>query len=619
MSTQILHFIEKNKDQEYVDELISKSISDLTYVSHDTTSIKIHTDTWNLTSLRLENVTTFEGSKKNESYLEQVRIREGIDVMGSGPNSKAHNGRIYFCHYEGPETWPHEVHQSGVYYSNGNEEVYISPSMTVNDSFPYQMRMVDTIHTKELRRQPGASNIQGSLKLSYKSLGNDQLGNDCVMVRPYEKLSQRFVLSFTQFPPSWCRCLLDINLKLLQVSIVEHTSCRVPLKEGFGLQTEMREWQYFKANYGTWRYFSKRRIAGYDCPVFGILDNVDCSLPNLGPTFVSNNCKRSYALKFKVTFECPNKCTSTFTVATNIVVPVVKSEELALKGVTGFYFLQKFPLSTLGAQAFQNLVDRKVRSIDSDGQVSRTSATASTRGVFAVVTIASSLIGPECLEEGIYVKKSTPIDYSDAIVYSGKKYAIHSRDLTIPLTGPGLLPPYDYFKNTGASRPEISWITEYKVKPGNSLRDVGLFNFNDISQPLLIIRRVSIKIVEVTYRVKRQQWYTELKTHNLLDVRYLKVKWRSLTDLFDQKPLSKDLSRIAIPNLNPTVVTTAVQRHNVMIIELKEGAFVSPQRTIVMTRELLVECDYDEITESTMPPLYEEYLATTIGVKRTLN
>lgn len=612
MSTQILHFIERKENQDYVDQLISKSISDLTYISHDTTSVNINSATWNLTSLQLKNVITFEGSKENDSYLEQVRTGEGIDVMGSCPNSKAHNGRIYFCHYGG------HFHQSGICYSNGNEELYLSPSMIVNDSFPSQMRMVETIHTKELRRQPGASTIQGSLKLSYISLGKDPLANDCFMVRPNEKLSQRFTLSFTQFQPSWCRCMLDIDLKLLQVLIVEHTSCRVPLKEGFGLQTEMREWPFFEVNYGRWRIFSKRRYAAYDCPAFDVLNHVDCSLPNLGPTFVSNNCKRSYALKFKVTFECPKKCTSTFTVATNIVVPVVKSEKLDLKSVTGFLFLQKFPLSTLDAQAFQNLVERKVRSIDGYGQVSHTSATASTRGVFAVVTIVSSIIEPERLEEGKYVTESSPIDYSNAIVYNGGKYAIHSGDLTIPLTGPGLFPPYDYYRKTCLSLLDKLWFIKYKVKPGESLKDVGLYNHNAFPRPPLMIRKVSIKIVELTHRVKRQQWYTELKTYDLLEKRYFKIEWRSYSDLFKEKPLSKDVSRIAIPYLNPTVVTTTVQRHNVMVIELKAGSLFSPQQTIVMSKELLVECDYDEIFESTMPPLYEEYLETTIGVKRTL-
>lgn len=622
MSTQILHFIEKNENQDTVDQLISKSIFDSTYISHDTTSIKINSAKWNLTSLRLKDVPTLDGSKENDSYLEQVRNEEGIDIMGSCPNLNDGNSRIYFSNYETPNPKPQEfvVHRSGTCFTTGNEQVYFSPSTKVNDSFPSQMHMVNTIHSKQLRHQRGDSTIQGRLTLTFMKHDFDSLANDCFMVRPKERLSQRFSLTFTQFQPSWCRCMLNVYIKLLRALIVEHTSCKVPLEGGFGLQTEMRERQFYYVNYGSSAY--KAPYAEYHSPTFSILDHFNCSLPNLGPTFVSKNCTRSYALKFKVTFGCRNKCTSTFTVATNIIVPVVRSEKFDLKNVREFLFLQKLPLSTLGAQEFRSLVDRKVKSIDGDAQVSHTSATASTKGIFGVVTIVSSRFDPIRCKEDIDVRESTPIDYSEAIVYKEGKYAIHSGDLTIPLTAPKLKPPYDYQRVMGQSLSEhrISGIENHTLKSGESLKDFRVFDREAILRPLLMIRKVSIKIVEATHRVKGQQWYTEFKTHQLLDRRYYKIEWGGYSNLFQRKPLSRDVSRVVIPKLNPTVVTTAVQRHNIMIIELQAGSFFSPEQSIVLSKELLVEGDYDEMIKSTMPPPYkEEFFETTFEEKRSLN
>lgn len=301
-----------------VEEEIQKLPSN--YITHETYTVAANQKAWTVTGLLLKNVDVVEDT----TSLEQARKKEGVFNFGLGPYVYDGKPRIVFSllrreqlHYD--PLYPKQDTQKTIL---GTRCVHIGDSRIPLEYAVSQMLL--SRYRKSLKPQKAVKSENPIFLLLLSYYKSNKLW--CI---PYSRivtagasLPDFLQLKLYQNEAFFCRCQEKFDVKYVKVVLEEHTWCKVLSKVGFKVQEEVRE--------ATLRdeeiYFTFRNPFKFDGSRFStsINDKVfECNLPNIGPSFISDDCARTYTLRTELTFHCTTgKCSSTLSSRINLDVAI---------------------------------------------------------------------------------------------------------------------------------------------------------------------------------------------------------------------------------------------------------------------------------------------------------
>lgn len=644
MPTKVLHFIEKDENQRKVEKTISDLINKepSNYVSHDVSSFTDSSHTWNVTRLQLKNVTKIEATEQKDSDIEKVRQKEGILVFGSGPNLNDGTGRVIFSavkrnqlklsHLESLMSghFANERARFNSTYADrcfrvGKELFHYTPGFETDAAFQCHRSHAHWLGTHSIDRDENGSTVRGTLKVTKLNfIGSTE---PCNVISPENNLKDHFDIKLGQLKPSWCGCMLDVMISRVKITAVETTECIIALDEGYGYKKNVREATLHDKEFQT--EIKRSDMKGdHDDRNFKLpFAHYNCSLPNLGATFFSNNCSRTYALRFSVTLMClEKKCTSTFNVTLNIVVGLKEFEKLkavenGLFKKRDFLYIQNFPKTEAVAQDIDEWVRKKALAIGKLTLNSHMCAIPRKDVIFGIITISqfchdiqndgiSSLVTEEDEDEDEDDAVDPPVDYTDAIVYHKSFYYFRSKDVKVKLR-----------KSSCYSLAVVNYMGRYrpdgtKFRLGWSRKSLVLgepiWNWNSWlclvqKEKKVYVKKINISFVERTQRNEGENRSCKVITKTLVDKKYGRFQGLPLHIKNWRAELPKELLDGVWPEFNPTVVTNLFSRENTLEFRLEIKTSFATTHYVGLRVKCFTYGDYDALVESSsLPPYHEE-------------
>lgn len=640
MSTKVLHFIEKDKNQRNVEKTISELINKepSNYVSHDVSSFTESSHTWNVTRLQLKNVTNIEATEQKDSDIEKVRQKEGILVFGSGPNLNDGTGRVIFTavkrnqlklsHLEAlmngyfqSESNRFNSTYSDRCFSVGGELFHYAPGFETDSAFQCHRSHAHWLGTHSIDRDENGSAVRGTLKVSKFGLYGSTERN---LILPERNLNNDFEIELHQLKPSWCGCMLDVMVSRVKITAVETTECIIPLDEGYGYEGDIREATLQDKEFQT--EIKRSDMKGdHDDRYFKLpFAHYDCSLPNLGATFFSKNCSRTYALRFSVTFMClEKKCTSTFNVTLNIVVGLKEFEKLkavenGLFKKRDYLYIQNFPKTEAVAQDIDEWVRKKALAIGKLTLNSHICAIPGEEVIFGIITVSqfchdiqndhsSSLIIEEDEDNAV----DPAVDYTDAIVYSNHSFRFRSKNLEMKLKrshcySPGVVQYMGRYQPDG-TKFGLGWKANSMVLDEPLWTSDSWLCLDDQKKRTVYVKKINISFVERTQRNEGESRSQKVKTQTLVDKKYGRFQGVPLHIKKGSAELPKELLDGVWPQFNPTVATNLFSRENALEIRLEIKTSFATTEYVGLRIEYFIYGNYDALVESSsLPPYHEE-------------
>ncbi|PVH16412.1 uncharacterized protein CXQ87_004703 [Candidozyma duobushaemuli] len=158
----------------------------------------------------------------------------------------------------------------------------------------------------------------------------------------------------------FCSCEGDVFIKHITIILEEHFRYQHLESKGCCVSEEVRTvvLKDSSINYSIFHADFENTVNGCSFVPKDLLH--DCNLPNIGPSFSSNECTRGYAIRFDIDLECASKkCAQRiFTVMEIAVATEVDSSEpiLQVHKKQDVTLVEKFPLnSNLAENAIHNL------------------------------------------------------------------------------------------------------------------------------------------------------------------------------------------------------------------------------------------------------------------------
>lgn len=351
-----------------------------TFHGHDSSSFKVGDTVWTMTALQLRR-----GSvrySKNLLAVEGARKREGILVLGSGPNFKDGRCRLVYSFIH---PWQLAVDPFGAL----KKSAFVSELGSQGSIFGFRcLRMGDL----RIPHEPGVRNIRTNAfygcsanqvlancpaeELGTKAAINGKLHFSLpydnrtiypyIIVAPCTKVLDFLVPKLRTDMPLFCNCLTGLTVNRIKVTLKEYTSCKVKRGSSFDIETEVRSivlQDRVLHDKIDWSDFEKRDGLIIATPPKSLYC---CWLPNLGPTFFSDNCTRTYAIRFSISVECTNqRCSSEFWAEIKINVAVedhnssLRLRQPQLKKVQDMVFFDECPWSPSVLQDVRRSVEKK--------------------------------------------------------------------------------------------------------------------------------------------------------------------------------------------------------------------------------------------------------------------
>lgn len=301
-----------------VEEEIQKLPSN--YITHETYTVAANQKAWTVTGLLLKNVDVVEDT----TSLEKARKNEGVFNFGLGPYLFDGKPRIVFSLLR-----REQLHYDPVYPKQNTQKTILGTRCVhIGDlRIPLEYavsQMLLSKYRKSLKPKKAVKSENPIFLLLESYYKSNKLW--CIphsrIVNAGASLPDFLQLKLYQNEPFFCRCQENFDVKYVKVVLEEHIWCKVLSKVGFKVQEEVRE--------ATLRdeeiYFTFRNPFKFDGSRFStsINDKVfECNLPNIGPSFISDDCARTYTLRTELTFYCTaGKCSSTLSTRINLDVAI---------------------------------------------------------------------------------------------------------------------------------------------------------------------------------------------------------------------------------------------------------------------------------------------------------
>ncbi|PSK35233.1 hypothetical protein C7M61_004691 [Candidozyma pseudohaemuli] len=347
MSTRIIHFIEDDYNQLIVEEALSRLITKKPshYVSHEVSKIICGNKTWNVTALQLNGATKMKGEEMQDSFIRRARRKDGVLVFGSGPNLHDGTCRVVVSVFKRKQLDLSHIESHIKNSFCGRVEmgksIYAARCLEVGGSiFQYTPAFECKAFTKYYHSDAQSmkertidtednSIIRGKLEVKYVPFSYIGTIEKYNLLYPRLNVKNDFSLRLVQLKPSWCGCMLSVMATRVKVTAIETTACKIPFNEEYRYQEEVREVILKDERVNI--VINELDLRGDDRHFELDSSLYSCTLPNLGVTFFSRNCSRRYALRFSITLMClEQKCTSTFDVTMDVVVPLEEYKKEAL-------------------------------------------------------------------------------------------------------------------------------------------------------------------------------------------------------------------------------------------------------------------------------------------------
>lgn len=637
MNTQHLIFIKRAEHLEDVESKIAKTLEkDLSkYVSHDVSTFYVVKSLWTVATLELKDIPRFGPQNGQVPFIEEAKRREGILSFGSGPFLDDGSCRIVQSLINKAQLQVDPF--KAVKYSDvfrlaekrgspfalltlrvGNIHIPYEPgfqNQTTSDFYKFHAQKVVSSITEE-SNNGGA--VHGKLVVTY-NLPTEyaQLGITNV-VAPSARLPDVFKILLKQHGLAFCHCRSDIRITRVSVDLKEYLTCNVILDDGYGIQTDVRTLNIqdikFDEKIRNSEYARLRGDISVDVPE----KLFNCKLPNLGPTFFSNNCTRGYVLEFSVTVEClDNRCMTTFKVSTNINVAVETFKvnvPLPIQQATkeqDLVHIETLPKSPYVMQTVSQSVLQKARA---DGLLEHhTCSFVHDEAVVTIFTVSQSTESKiQCVSQSKF--KRPEVDYANAVIFRREGYTFGTSYYARQLFKSRHLSIFSDFKDLHKYLPNQNDFCLFFIKKKP-------YAINHIFAEVYTIRlscpktfHVGLKMISIGITQRRimkvgDKLVQNERTGTLLSDTFRAVGGRAFENRYEfndeqMVTVPDDFVRCSFPALLPSTVSNnfSIEYHLVVKLKVSVMSFLSIK--VVATDRLTV---YNEKhSESLPPPCYDE-------------
>ncbi|PSK36528.1 hypothetical protein C7M61_004001 [Candidozyma pseudohaemuli] len=365
MNSTSLHIIERERIFNGINLAILSEVDDRpsNYVSHETFTCKIDGEGWSVSTLNLREI-----SAVPQDALEEMKKSEGILKFGKWPDWTDGRGRIVYCF-----TRMNQLlidHHPPTKDLKKNSLVGIRCLQIRDDLVPLDVgvtpiRTRSSLNTLDTLYAPEAfvdvtveKSIEVDLLATYKPPEQYELILPGNMVKSGSCLKHFVQLELKLTNTFFCSCKGDVFIKQITIILEEHLRYQHLELKGCRVSEEVRTvvLKDSSINYSISHTDFKNIGTGFF--YFPEVSMYNCNLPNIGPTYSSNKCTRSYSIRFNIDLECASKkCTQRiFTVMEIAVATEVGLSEpiLQVHKKQDVVLVKNFPLnSNLGENAIR--------------------------------------------------------------------------------------------------------------------------------------------------------------------------------------------------------------------------------------------------------------------------
>lgn len=237
--------------------------------------------------------------------IEEVRKKEGIQGFGEGPRLKDVNGKVVFSIARLDQFYINPIPESR---KADRDRLWGLRCLQIKDEripldFPISRILLDNpqkvFYDLKLLFEEIDSTIHVGLEARYKKPQCFESMTPGNIACPDASLSEfvqlQLVLKDAEFSEG--------SLDSLSVILEEHTTCPVAFEDEIRMLKDVRSMKICQKNINI--DFTLRLFSSVDNSFTFPLQICGCKLPNLGPSFYSNNCARSYTLKFILSIKDP--------------------------------------------------------------------------------------------------------------------------------------------------------------------------------------------------------------------------------------------------------------------------------------------------------------------------
>lgn len=309
-------YSDESKFQKWVADQIENDHS--SYNSHDTHTYWLNGKQWKLTIIHLRELPLTD----DISSIEKARKAEGIMDFGQGPNLEDGKTRVLFSIIRSRqllmEPCPDKYENTGVWE--------MKCLHTMDERVPLEFGVTQSIDKKGLLLEQNSGDSEPvflKVEAQYYTPSQFSSTRHSNVVSSGALLSSFLDLQLEQTNAFFCRCRGKVSLTHILIKLHETTRCIVPHREGYGIQEDTRSTTLKDCNFTNCCLdHSTFTSQGAAFIKYMALNEYNCNLPNVGPTFHSQNCSRTYALEIQLSFSCDSEysCSLVFSLLMDIDV-----------------------------------------------------------------------------------------------------------------------------------------------------------------------------------------------------------------------------------------------------------------------------------------------------------
>ncbi|QWU89303.1 hypothetical protein CA3LBN_003626 [Candidozyma haemuli] len=553
METEHLYFFKKAEDQKEVEDEVASVIKRYpkAYASHEVYAFAGDNTMWMMTDLELR--TPDSSSLDEKAIVKEARRKEGISYLGSGPTLNDSNCRLVQCVTErqslnvdplealGDNALNTPIDDRALYELYclwvGKKRIPFQPGITRKSVFSWHDIRSQPSSTVVVEPQDSKNDhpIEATLMVDYnfdQDVEFSQLSN---VVCPGKMITD-FNIRLHSKKPAFCGCIRGIVLRRIVVKLKEFTSCKVPVNGTFAVCKDVKDETLrdtkFKFSISPDHF---DRTPGEASVVIHSKFH-ECRLPYLGPSFSSENCSRTYALQYEVSFECTWRiCSSRFVALIGIGVPVPESTKA---GILGY---------------------QTISVSDKKGSV--------------LTTTTISLLDPPAKTEKPFSYLDVKIDPACALVYRKDGYSLCSGS-QVKLEKSLWLSLYDSYdflpKNPNYF---VLVVQKEEVVPGMRFEEAFKISIITEEAKPLGISNIDITIVEKTVIMEGQKQSCTERSFPLLKkclgiLFGVSLPWHPSGNKQYEYPLPGEITKCQIPRLAPSLASSTMHRDYFLVVTI---------------------------------------------------
>lgn len=374
MNSTSLHIIQRKKPQEGIILGVSYEMENRpsNYISHETFACRVDGELWGVSSLNLREV-----SPVPPDLLKEMKKNEGMLSFGKSLDLTDDRGRIVYC-----LTGMNQLLTNHFPYLEGSKKdsfVGIRCLQVKDDLVPLDVGvtplraksspdMLENLGTLEILENfveiQKEDTIDVELLATYKPPEQYELVLPGNIVKSGSCLSDFVQLELKQTNTFFCSCQGEISINHITIILEEHLRFQHIALKGCCVSEDVRTVVLKDSSINNFISHTDFKNIGTGFFYFPEVSMYNCNLPNIGPTYSSNKCTRSYVIRFSIDLECGSKkCSKHISTAMDIAVATevdLAKPILQMQKKQDVMLIEKFKLdSDLAQNAIQYCIARR--------------------------------------------------------------------------------------------------------------------------------------------------------------------------------------------------------------------------------------------------------------------